>query len=466
MNCLNIFINLSVGFLIITKLIPKVLTYLLEKLYGVKLNVKSVKLLSASIYDLNIKWKDGEVSVKEISFNSKLFDKSFKKLVCATFKTVEVSVFNRSDLEKSNGLRSLLICFNPKVVKFIEMFEITFENFLFVIFEANMKIKTKIRQRVFKLNSNAITKSFKKVSTNNIEFLIVKSKNERWKNFPVTYFHPELNYFTNQYKEFEVREDDIFIAGFPRSGTSRTQEMAWLVANDCDFETALKYKLEVRCPNLDNFMSTFLFHQHTLACSLDDMPSPRTIKTHLPIQLLPDQVWTKKPKIIHISRDVKDVAISNYHFWKSMNINCPDLREFLNCFLNDTIQYGPYRETVHNYLNIPNYENIIYITYETMHADLDGTIMKISKFLEKPIFFDNLQKLKDHLSFEKMKNNKATNNKEILTDFQKFRNGEEVDSDNFIRKGIIGDHKNSMSKEYIDRFDKWWSERSLLKQGF
>jgi len=134
------------------------------------------------------------------------------------------------------------------------------------------------------------------------------------------------------------------------------------------------------------------------------MPSPRILKTHLPIQLLPDQVWTKKPKIIYVSRDVKDVAVSNYYFWYSFDVKRKlSANEYFDYFLKDIILYGPYRESVQNYFNIPNYENIAYITYEDMCADLDGTIMKVSKFLGKSVPHENLQKVKKHLSFENMK---------------------------------------------------------------
>lgn len=41
-------------------------------------------------------------------------------------------------------------------------------------------------------------------------------------------------------KNFEVRDDDVFICGFPRSGTTFTQELVWFVMNNFDFETAEK----------------------------------------------------------------------------------------------------------------------------------------------------------------------------------------------------------------------------------
>jgi hypothetical protein len=76
----------------------------------------------------------------------------------------------------------------------------------------------------------------------------VRNKEEKWKNFSETYFISEFCFFVDKYKDFEVREDDIFISGFPRSGTTRAQEMAWLIANDFDFEGALKHESDVRCP--------------------------------------------------------------------------------------------------------------------------------------------------------------------------------------------------------------------------
>lgn len=62
--------------------------------------------------------------------------------------------------------------------------------------------------------------------------------------------------------------------------------------------------------------------------------------------------------------------------------------------------------------------------------------------------------------------NEATNNKSVLVNIQKFADAQDGDSDNFIRKGIIGDHRNIMSQEYIEKFNKWWTESSSLSQGF
>lgn len=41
-------------------------------------------------------------------------------------------------------------------------------------------------------------------------------------------------------KNFEAHEDDVFLCGYPRSGTTFTQEMIWLILHDFDFEQAEK----------------------------------------------------------------------------------------------------------------------------------------------------------------------------------------------------------------------------------
>ena len=52
--------------------------------------------------------------------------------------------------------------------------------------------------------------------------------------------------------------------------------------------------------------------------TLAELPSPRILNGHqLPV-LLPEQLFTKKIKIIHVYRNPKDVAVSLFHFSKKM----------------------------------------------------------------------------------------------------------------------------------------------------
>jgi hypothetical protein len=52
-------------------------------------------------------------------------------------------------------------------------------------------------------------------------------------------------------QNFEVHEDDVFLCGFPRSGTTLMQEMLWLISHNFDFEQAEKIDAYNRAQNFE-----------------------------------------------------------------------------------------------------------------------------------------------------------------------------------------------------------------------
>ena len=60
-------------------------------------------------------------------------------------------------------------------------------------------------------------------------------------------------------------------------------------------------------------------------------------------------------------------------------------------------------------------ENVCFITYEDMKSDLKSVIAKVSTFLGKGHLDDaRMEALMTHLSFDKMKDNKAVNKAEFV----------------------------------------------------
>jgi hypothetical protein len=43
---------------------------------------------------------------------------------------------------------------------------------------------------------------------------------------------------SEQVKNLEIRDDDVFLCSFPRTGSTWLQEILWLLGNDLDFEKA------------------------------------------------------------------------------------------------------------------------------------------------------------------------------------------------------------------------------------
>lgn len=52
-------------------------------------------------------------------------------------------------------------------------------------------------------------------------------------------------------KNFQVFEDDVWVVTFIKCGTTWTQEMAWLINNDLNYEAAKAQTLFVRFPFIE-----------------------------------------------------------------------------------------------------------------------------------------------------------------------------------------------------------------------
>ncbi|XP_047512629.1 luciferin sulfotransferase-like [Pieris napi] len=153
-----------------------------------------------------------------------------------------------------------------------------------------------------------------------------------------------------------IRPSDVFVVTYARSGTTWTQELVWLVANDLDYDTAKSIYLTERFPSLEFSMMVHpIMIQHYLEnCNGDEKkqkkikmvtshivnqlevaPSPRFIKIHVPLSLLPPNLLDAK--VVYVARDPRDVVVSFYHLCCSMTFTrwTGDFKSFWNCFISD-----------------------------------------------------------------------------------------------------------------------------------
>lgn len=135
-----------------------------------------------------------------------------------------------------------------------------------------------------------------------------------------------------------------------------------------------------------------------------NLSRPRTIKSHLPMQLLPDQIWTVNPKIIYVFRNPKDVVVSYFHHSQTLHGYLGGMKDFVDCFVNEFLMWSPYHFHISSALELSEVKkNICLLKYEDMKKDLRKEILKIANFLETEINENDLLKLIDHLSLENMK---------------------------------------------------------------
>ncbi|XP_059607715.1 sulfotransferase 1 family member D1-like [Phlebotomus argentipes] len=297
-----------------------------------------------------------------------------------------------------------------------------------------------------------------------VEDFVTVQRTERPKDLPIaekwcmepcflpSFYEPMAQKIEN----FTVRPDDVWVITYPKCGTTWSQEMVWMLCNNLDYEGA-KRKLTERFPYIEIgcLLSRDIPDLDQIEI-LENMPSPRFIKSHLPAHLLPPQIWTVKPKIVYVARNAKDTAISWYHHYVNYQHYKHTFDDFMEVFLNDMADFSPYHSHIIDFWNMRHEKNILFLTFEDMKANHPAVIEKTAAFFGKTYTKQQIDRLADHLSFAKFSKNSAVNMEAILQLVQDSLNVKMPDpSFTIARKGAVGSHKEEMTPELIERFNKF-----------
>ncbi|XP_035129390.3 sulfotransferase 1C4 [Callithrix jacchus] len=246
---------------------------------------------------------------------------------------------------------------------------------------------------------------------------------------------------------FQAKPDDLLIASYPKAGTTWTQEIVDLIQNDGDIEKSRRAPIQLRQPFLDWIKMTYWGIDQA-----NVMPSPRTLKTHLPVQLLPPSFWEENCKIIYVARNPKDNLVSYYHFQR-MNKSLPDpgsWDEYFETVLTGNVVWGSWFDHVKGWWKKKDSHPILYIFYEDIMKDPKCEIRKIMEFLGKNLKEEVLDKIVYNTSFDIMKKNPTTN---YLNEITMNHN-----LSPFLRKGVMGDWKNQFTEAQNKQFNEYYEK--------
>ena len=255
------------------------------------------------------------------------------------------------------------------------------------------------------------------------------------------------------WRDLKLRPDDVWIITSPKCGTTWTQEITWQIMNGMQLEKT-KEPLFERSPFLDlvTIMGKSVAEAEEMFKKMDEHPSPRTIKSHFPLDLLPPKLLDTC-KVIFVNRNIKDACVSRYYhlcLYKDSKDDCmsgfdsefePFVKEAYThglCYVGGMPAYFAMLKC--QYKNIEN-PNVLLLWYEDMKKDQRGMV----------------EQIKNHLKYE-------ISEKQIddLTDFMKFENYQKISSLNkefkgegkFIRKGIVGDWRNHFDDQTAQEWDR------------
>ncbi|XP_043241911.1 luciferin sulfotransferase-like isoform X2 [Amphibalanus amphitrite] len=269
-----------------------------------------------------------------------------------------------------------------------------------------------------------------------------------------------------------VQDGDIWVVSLPKCGTTWTQEMVWLLANDLKYETATR-PLDDRY----NFLEFSLLHDpdhvrnmfaeaKKLAPEMTLDPAQRLavstqhsrfVKSHLPMSLNPPDLL-KKAKVIYVARNPKDMVVSYFNHLKALKLQGfdSDFATLFEHFINGQTLETPFFPHVLEAWHLRRHPNMCFIFYEDMKKDLRSVITKVAKFLGKTLTDEQMEKLVNHLHIDNMRKNPNVNN-EFLRDVPGLMDPER----SFINKGQTGSWKAHLTPEMVKKMDAWIEENLL-----
>ncbi|XP_055593598.1 sulfotransferase 1B1-like [Uranotaenia lowii] len=250
---------------------------------------------------------------------------------------------------------------------------------------------------------------------------------------------------------FTVYEDDVWIVTFPKCGTTWTQEMVWLIDHNLDYETARNVNLLQRSIFFELSWIIKKYDGDTLE-QVEKLPRPRHIKSHLPLALLPRQLWTVKPRIVYCARNPKDVAVSYMHHYRHLHAFQGDNKVFLEALLTNQVLWCPQVQHTLDFWNIRHRDHVLFLHFEDMKKDLKQIVKQVSEFFKKSFTEEQLNQLAHHLSFDTMKENPSANNSLLVKTLASVGN-RRIDFD-FMRKGKTGCYKDELPSDYITRLQE------------
>ncbi|XP_035205744.1 sulfotransferase family cytosolic 1B member 1-like [Stegodyphus dumicola] len=262
---------------------------------------------------------------------------------------------------------------------------------------------------------------------------------------------------------FKPRDTDILISTFPKCGTNWMKYIVHTIITRGQKPLESSHQLTYEAVPFVDISGI---------AAVEALPDPRPIHYHLPYDLIPKN---PKAKYIYIFRNPKDTVVSFYHFTMQTDELNVSFDEYFDTFMKGLVAYGDYFDHVLSWYEHRNDPNVLFLSYEQLHANTKEQVLRIAKFLGEH-YYEELVKDKELaelvlklISFESMK---KTLMKEAPGKHEYELKSEAIDSPfqtpgpryevkylRYFRKGIVGDWKNHLSPEQNRRMDQRIQEK-------
>lgn len=260
---------------------------------------------------------------------------------------------------------------------------------------------------------------------------------------------------------FKAQPTDIFLASFPKSGTTWLKALAFALSTRTQFDPST-HPLRVTGPHACvPFIEEYYEYDNLNhpSAKFDNFLSHRLLATHIAYDLLPKSVIGSGSRIVYVCRNPKDVLVSMWCFTQKVRpkeTQSLTLAHAFELFCRGVINYGPFWDHIIGYYkaSLEQPDKVLFLKYEDMKRHPLSYVKKMAGFLGSPFTSEEerkgiVEEIVELCSFESLSSFEVNKN-----GVQRFANQLEVENRNFFRKGKVGDWKNKLTAEMIKEFDR------------
>ncbi|KAJ1413461.1 Sulfotransferase domain [Sesbania bispinosa] len=270
---------------------------------------------------------------------------------------------------------------------------------------------------------------------------------------------PAINTFQ---KHFQVKDSDVVVASFPKSGTTWLKALTFAIVNRQSFSSSKNHPLLSFNPHeLVPFFEVAVYgNTNDQIPHQSSMSEPRLFGTHIPYPSLAKSIKNSNCKIIYICRNPFDTFVSTWIFFnkiKPESLPSSTLEEAFERYCKGITEFGPSWNHMLGYWkeSIARPDKVLFLKYEDLKKDAIFHVKRVAEFLGYPFtqeeesgeVIENIIKM---CSFEKMKelevNKHGTLAKNIKARY-------------LFRKDEIGDWVNYLSPSMVERLSKIIEEK-------
>lgn len=204
---------------------------------------------------------------------------------------------------------------------------------------------------------------------------------------------------SSEFGDYKPGEHDVLICSYFKSGTTWTMQIAVQVAyrGRAEFEhihdlvpwPELKDKGRFAVPVEDN-------------AARDASPTGlKIVKTHVSMPHVP---FDERARYICVVRDPKDIVVSSYFFLApAVAPVMPSFQQWVDLFLSENTPFGSWAEHLSGCWDLRHRDNVLFLTYEEMLADVPGAVDRIAALMGVELMADERAAVIERAAFDYMK---------------------------------------------------------------